>query len=371
MRIGLFAPLAGPFATGEYLETLGRGAEERGFHSLWVAEHVVLFDDYASSYPYSADGRIPAAPENGMLEPFTSLRFLAAVIQPFRLGTGICLLPQRNPVSTAKAVANVDFLASGRLDFGVGVGWLAEEFRSVSAPFERRGARCRSYLEVMRRLWCDETSEYKDDMYELPACRMYPKPIQKPHPPMWVTVTSPGTELDAADRGLGCLGVAASSFEEQERRTKEYHARIQVCDPVGAVNDQVSTLNFLYCHEDLKTGAARGMQMLGNFGLLNSHLLFTREAYPTRAYSSLANLAPSTTTRGPSTNPGAELGIPEGMCIGDPKVITQAIKRWESIGVDQVNFMLNATEVIAQPDVLESLRLFAREVMPAFAAGSR
>ena len=88
MRIGLFAPLAGPFATAEYLTTLGSAAEQRGFHSVWVAEHVVLFDDYGSTYPYAENGRIPAPPESGMLEPFTALAFLAAVTKTLRLGTG-------------------------------------------------------------------------------------------------------------------------------------------------------------------------------------------------------------------------------------------------------------------------------------------
>jgi alkanesulfonate monooxygenase SsuD/methylene tetrahydromethanopterin reductase-like flavin-dependent oxidoreductase (luciferase family) len=183
-----------------------------------------------------------------------------------------------------------------------------------------------------------------------------------------VTVTSPGTELDAADRGIGCLGVAAASFAEQERRTKEYHRRIQLCDPVGAVNDRVATLNFLYCHEDLKTAGERGMGMLGTFFLLNSHLLFTREAYPTRAYPSLANLAPG---KGRSTgSASAAIGIPEGMCVGDPQSIVRAVKEWESIGVDQINFLLNTAEALPQQQVLESLRLFAREVMPAFSSGS-
>ena len=201
MRIGLFAPLAAPFATPEYIEGLGRGAEERGFDSIWVAEHVVLFDDYGSVYPYAADGRIPAPPENGMLEPFTTLAFLAAVTERVRLGTGICLVPQRNPVYTAKEAANVDLLSAGRLDLGVGVGWLAEEFHAVNVPFERRGERCRSYLEVMRRLWSDGIAEYKDEFYELPACRMYPKPIQKPHPPLHF-----GGETDAALKRVAALG---------------------------------------------------------------------------------------------------------------------------------------------------------------------
>jgi probable F420-dependent oxidoreductase len=206
MRIGLFVPLANPLAEPAYIETLGRHADGLGFDSLWVAEHVVLFDDYASKYPYAESGRIPAGGETGILEPFTSLAFLAAVTQRIRLGTGICLVPQRNPVYTAKEAANVDWLSRGRLDLGVGVGWLAEEFRAVEVPFERRGARCRSYLEVMKRLWCDPVSEYKDEFYTLPACRQYPKPVQTPHPPIHFGGESEAALRRVADLGQGWYG---------------------------------------------------------------------------------------------------------------------------------------------------------------------
>src|SRR5215472_7045238 len=185
MHIGLFAPLGNPFATPAYVHTLGTAAEERGFHSLWVAEHVVLFDDYASRYPYAADGRIPATGEAGFLDPFEALAFLAAVTARIRLGTGICLVPQRNPVYTAKQVASVDWLSSGRLDFGVGIGWLAEEFHALGVPFAHRAARCRAYIEVMRRCWCDAVSQYDGDFYTLPPCRVFPKPVQQPHPPVY------------------------------------------------------------------------------------------------------------------------------------------------------------------------------------------
>ena len=102
MQIGLFAPLINPFHTPEYIIALGQGAEERGFHSLWLGEHVVLFDDYASPYPYADDARLPLPAESGMLEPFVTLGYLAAATERIRLGTGICLVPQRNPVYTAK-----------------------------------------------------------------------------------------------------------------------------------------------------------------------------------------------------------------------------------------------------------------------------
>jgi probable F420-dependent oxidoreductase len=220
MRIGLFAPLAAPFADADYLNTLGPGAEERGFHSLWCAEHVVLFDDYGSKYPYADDGRIPAPPENGILEPFTSLAFLAANTKRLRLGTGICLVPQRNPVYTAKEVANIDFLSGGRFDFGIGVGWLAEEFRVAATPFERRGARCRSYLEVMKRLWCDEISQFEDEFYDLRPCRQYPKPVQQPHPPLHFGGESDAALRRVADIGQGWYGFNLGPVELAERLRK-------------------------------------------------------------------------------------------------------------------------------------------------------
>src|SRR5215470_14382383 len=201
MKIGLFAPIGNPFGTPEYIHALGTGADERGFHSLWVAEHVVLFDQYASRYPYAADGRIPVGGEAGIIDPFPALSFLAAVTHKIRLGTGICLVPQRNPVYTAKEVAAVDWLSNGRFDFGVGIGWLAEEFQALGVPFERRAARCRSYLAVMRSCWCDAVSQYEDEFYSLPPCRHFPKPVQQPHPPIYF-----GGESDAALRRVADLG---------------------------------------------------------------------------------------------------------------------------------------------------------------------
>jgi probable F420-dependent oxidoreductase len=217
MRIGLFAPLTSPLVDGEYLRALARSSEQVGLDSLWVAEHLVLFDDYASRYPYSPDGRVPAGDEIGVLEPFTSLAFLAACTQRIRLGTGICLVPQRNPVYTAKQVANLDVLSGGRVDFGIGVGWLAEEFAATGTPFERRGARCRSYLEVMKRLWCDPVSEYQDEFYELPACRHYPKPVQQPHPPLHFGGESEAALRRVADLGQGWYGFNLDPDQLSER----------------------------------------------------------------------------------------------------------------------------------------------------------
>src|SRR3954447_24173041 len=152
MKIGAFVPLGTANVTPEFMTTVGPALEERGFESVWVAEHVVMFDDYESKYPYADSGRFPGGGDSGLLEPLTALSFLAAVTKTVRLGTGICLVAQRNPVYTAKQVVDVDVLSGGRVDFGIGVGWLREEFDAVAMPFEHRGPRAREHIEVMKAL---------------------------------------------------------------------------------------------------------------------------------------------------------------------------------------------------------------------------
>ena len=208
MEVGAFVPLGSYNARGEFLRSLGPALEERGFESVWVAEHVVLFDEYESQYPYAESGRFPGGSDSGMLEPLTALAYLAAVTDRLRLGTGICLVPQRNPVYTAKQVVDLDALSGGRVDFGIGVGWLREEFEAVAAPFERRGRRTDEYLQVMKSLWCDEVSSFSGETYQLPTCRMYPKPVQQPHPPIHV-----GGESDAALRRVARHGQGWYTFD--------------------------------------------------------------------------------------------------------------------------------------------------------------
>ena len=217
MRFGLVAALSSPIATPEYLTTLVRAAEDRGYHSLWVPEHVVLFDEYGSRYPYAEDGRVPIGGSNGELEPFTALVFLAARSSTIRLGTGICLVPQRNPVYTAKEACAVDWLSKGRLDLGVGIGWLAEEFAAVGVPWKGRAARTRDYIRVMHTLWQDPVSEFHGEFYDLPPCRQYPKPVQQPHPPVHFGGESDGALRRVAELGQGWYGFSVDPDALPER----------------------------------------------------------------------------------------------------------------------------------------------------------
>ena len=207
MRVGVFLPSVSPVATPEFLAAFATSAEASGFASIWVGEHVVFLDEYVSRYPYSDDGRVGLPSDSGMLELFTTLTFLAAATTRIRVGTAVCLVPQRNPVYTAKSVATADWLSGGRVDFGVGIGWLREEFAVLDMPFEQRAAVNAEYLAVMRSCWQDEVSSYEGEHYTLPPCRMYPKPVQQPHPPIYF-----GGETDAALRRVARYGAGWHGF---------------------------------------------------------------------------------------------------------------------------------------------------------------
>lgn len=246
MKLGLCIPLVAPYASPEYIRTLGITAESLGFSSLWVGEHVVLFDEYDSAYPLADDGKMPGDIEDNVeLEPFSSLAWLAAHTSRIRLGTGVCVLPQRNPVYTAKEAANVDWLSGGRLNLGIGVGWLAEEYGALGAPFERRGARCKSYIEVIKRLWCDTVSEYEDEFYTLPACRFYPKPVQKPHPPIIIGGNSDAALRRTAQQGQGWYALGL----DPEQLRPGIEKLEGMLDDIGRPRQEISVFACPYPHE--------------------------------------------------------------------------------------------------------------------------
>lgn len=366
MKFGIFYELSVPRPFSPEIESQVyhnsleqiRVADEVGFDTVWAVEHHFL-EEYSHC----------SAPE---------LFLTAAAMQTknIRVGHGavVCVPEMNHPIRVAERAAVLDILSNGRLELGTARSSTWSELGGFEANPDTTKKTWDEFVRTIPKMWTNERFSHDGVCFSMPERAVLPKPIQQPHPPMWVTVTSPGTELDAADRGLGALGVATAGFEEQERRLNEYRRRIELCDPVGSmVNNQVATLNFLYCDENVDDAARLGTALIGQFGQANSHLLFTREAYPTRAYGLLANIAPGggRRRRTPAeTNPGKSANLPEGMAIGDPDRIVDVIKEWESLGVDQVNFLLNALESIPQEKVLKSLRLFGKYVIPRFKASN-
>jgi len=178
MKIGISGIGMGKGARPRTLQLVAEHAERLGFATLWSPEHVVLFDHYESAYPYSDDGQFLAAGHIELTDPFVTLSYVAGRTSRIRLATGICLVPERNPLVLAKAVASLDFMSGGRAALGVGIGWSAEEFAALGIPFERRAQRTCEYVDVMRKLWSEEKTSFSGEFVNFKDARSFPKPAR-------------------------------------------------------------------------------------------------------------------------------------------------------------------------------------------------
>jgi probable F420-dependent oxidoreductase len=178
LSFGIAFANAGPFARPANAAALGALAEAHGFDSLWTVEHVVIPKGYTSTYPYHRSGRAPGAETSDIPDPLVWLAFVAARTTTIKLATGILILPQRNPVVTAKEVATLDVLSNGRAVLGVGSGWLEEEFDALGVPFADRGDRLDDHIRAMRALWHDQEATYEGRFSSFRGCIALPRPVQ-------------------------------------------------------------------------------------------------------------------------------------------------------------------------------------------------
>jgi probable F420-dependent oxidoreductase len=225
MRFGIAVPNYGPLASAANLVRLARRAEVRGIDSIWVADHLLAPVDVATVYPFDKNPN-PKPGDMGVIEefyePLTTLAFLAGATERIRLGVSVYVMPYRNPVVTAKMVATLDALSGGRAIFGVGVGWLREEFTALGQDARHRGRVTDEYLEVCRRLWRDEVAEFAGKHYVLPAVRTGPKPKQRPWPPIWVG----GNSVAARERAIA-LGDGLHLIDLHPDEVAEHAARVR------------------------------------------------------------------------------------------------------------------------------------------------
>ncbi|MBM4383809.1 MAG: LLM class F420-dependent oxidoreductase [Deltaproteobacteria bacterium] len=240
-----------------------RRAEAAGFESVWGGEHVVLPTRMTSKYPYTADGKIPAEPDTPIPDPLIWLAFAAAAAQKLRLGTCILIVPQRNPVVLAKELATLDRLSGGRVELGLGVGWLREEFEALGVPWERRGERNDEYIAAMRALWAGPHAEFHGKFVDFPPVTCSPRPVQRSIP---ILV---GGDTDAAiaravriadgyfpgEGDATRLAALIARLREAEKRAGGEPGRIQINAMFGAqMADPVAG-----AHQLAELGVARAM----------------------------------------------------------------------------------------------------------------
>jgi len=200
VEVGLINLNAGPCSWPEGAARIARLAEELGYDSLWVGEHVVVPSPRVPPSPLEPDTRI--------LDPLVSLSFLAGATSTVLLATGIIILPQRNPLVLAKQVASLDVLCQGRLLLGVGVGYLEPEFRALGVPLSDRGTRADEYLDAMGHLWSDEEPAFEGRYVNFSGVDAYPRPVTPGGPPIIVGGQTPAAFRRAVSRGSGWYGFA-------------------------------------------------------------------------------------------------------------------------------------------------------------------
>ena len=187
MKYGFTMPGRGPLATPERLGIIARKGEEFGFDALLTGDHILVPKNISSPYPYTEGGEFPGSSSGESMEQITLLSYIAGQTSKIRLVTSVLIVPHRNPLIAAKSLATLDVLSGGRLVVGVGVGWMREEFEALGLPpFEERGAVTDEYIRAFKVLWTEDSPQFEGKYISFDDITFLPKPVQKPHPPIWI-----------------------------------------------------------------------------------------------------------------------------------------------------------------------------------------
>jgi probable F420-dependent oxidoreductase len=192
LKVGLVLPHAGQQATRENVIQMAKNAESEGFDSLWVFERLLWPINPQTPYVATPDGSLPIEYQI-MLDPLETLTYVAANTNKIALGTSVIDMLFHNPVILARRFATLDILSEGRSIAGFGIGWSKDEYQASNIPFQNRGKRADEFVQVLKRIWTNDVVEFKGKYYSIPASKIGPKPIQKPHPPVYLGGFSPNT----------------------------------------------------------------------------------------------------------------------------------------------------------------------------------
>ena len=315
VTFGCSLPTRGPMASPQALRSLAQRAEDLSYDSVWVSDHVVLPRKIDSFYPYAADGVPTFLPDEIYYEPLAALNFLAGCTQWVRLGTHVLILPYRNPVVTAKILATLDVLSAGRLILGAGVGWMEEEFQALGLnTYHERGAVTDEYIELYKELWTKDNPVFNGKYYQISGSGFQPKPVQKPHPPIWIGGHAGPAIRRAAKYGDGWLPIGLrppAVLEPEELAGKIASLRTQTAR-AGRPEDAVEVI-------------------------FSTNVMFDNNAGPSRRLVS-----------------------------GRPEQIAADLRLYQDLGVKSFILDFPADSV---DRLQESMEKFAREVMPLIPEG--
>ena len=262
MRFGFYLPNSGPTARPEPLAAIARQGDALGFYCMVAGDHILVPREVNSPYPYTADGRFHGGDAVEYMEQLTLLTYLAGITTNIRLVPSVMIVPYRNPLLAAKILATLDVLSQGRLTLGVGVGWMEEEFEALDAPpFAERGAVTDEYLQAFKELWTSDEPSFEGQYCRFSNIHFLPKPVQDPHPPIWVGGQSRPAMRRAARLGngwhpVGAIPAAPLEPEELSHNIAQLHRYAEGFDRDPA-ELEVSMKAPLYDADTVPSGAAR------------------------------------------------------------------------------------------------------------------
>jgi probable F420-dependent oxidoreductase len=321
IELGFGLPSRGPLARVDVLTRLARTADALGYSVVTISDHIVLPTRASAPYPYDHSGAFPGGAQQPYLEPIPLAAWLLAATRRIRVAISVLVVPYRNPVVTAKQLATIDALSGGRLIVGAGVGWWPEEFEALAAPpFAERGAVTDEYLRLMKTLWTEDSPRFEGKYYRIGDVTLLPKPVQTPHPPIWI-----GGHTEPALRRTATLGDA-------------WHP-IGLRGPAGLAPDELAE----------KLARIRALARAAGRDPASIRVAFRAplDLWPSRGKA--------------TTEPGRPLAGPPAKVVAD-------LRAYEAAGVNIVVFDFPRPEPAA---MLALMRRVAREVRPRLARPAR
>ena len=248
MKFGFTIPTRGPLATRQAISEIVQAGEACGFTYGTISDHIVVPRDIESRYPYSQGGDWPGARVGEHLEQLSLLSFLAGVTERLRLVTAVMVVPYRNPILTARALATADIMSEGRITVGCGAGWLREEFETLDTPpFEERGKVVDEYLRVFKAIWTEEAPAFDGRYTTFSNVSVLPNPIQKPHPPLWIGGESGAALRRAARLGDGWFPIGNNPRFPLDTADRYQAALDRLRANIDAEGRDPSSLDLAYC----------------------------------------------------------------------------------------------------------------------------